>query len=72
VSDAHRTNIPPGWNASLPEHLPRPTAAPALFAFAVTLVGWGLISSWLLCLIGGALFFYTLLLWVGEIWHEAQ
>jgi hypothetical protein len=66
VSDAHRP-VPPGWNASLPEHLPTPTASPVLFAFGVMLVGWGLISSPLLDLIGGALVLYALIHWIREI-----
>jgi hypothetical protein len=64
--------VPPGWNASLPERLPHPTASPALFAFGVTLFGWGLITSPVLVLIGSALLFYALLHWIGEIWHDAQ
>jgi hypothetical protein len=71
MSEAHRPSVPPGWNAPLPERLPKPTAAPALFAFGVTLFGWGVISSALLCLIGGAVLIYALLHWIGEIWHDA-
>jgi hypothetical protein len=70
--DAHRPSIPPGWNAAFPERLPKPTATPAIFAFGVTLFGWGLISSLLLCLIGGVVLVYTLLHWVGEIWHDTR
>jgi hypothetical protein len=72
VSDPHRPSAPPGWNASLPELIPHPTTSPALFAFGVTLFGWGLIASPLLVLIGGALTFYALLHWIGEIWHDAK
>jgi hypothetical protein len=72
-ADAHRPPpVPPGWNACLPARLPLPTASPALFAFGVTLFGWGLITSPFLVLIGGALLFYALLHWTGEIWHDAR
>jgi hypothetical protein len=64
--------IPPGWNATPPERLPRAAPWPAMFAFAVMLVAWGLISSALLVLIGGALLFYALLHWIGEIRHDAK
>jgi hypothetical protein len=72
VSDAHRPSVPPGWNMAFPERLPKPTAAPAIFAFGVTLFAWGLISSPLLCLMGGIVLLYALLHWVGEIWHDAK
>ena len=67
-----RPSLPPGWSAALPERLPKLTAAPAMFAFGVMLVGWGLISSPLLCLIGGVLLVIALIHWVGEIWHDAR
>ncbi len=71
TDDAHRP-VPPGWNLPFPERLPKLTTAPAMFAFGVTLFGWGLISSLLLCLIGGVVLLYALLHWVGEIWHDAK
>jgi hypothetical protein len=72
MTQARGPDAPPGWNRSLPAHLPKQTAAPALFAFGVMLFGWGLISSWLLVLIGGALLFTALLEWIGEICHDAK
>ncbi len=64
--------VPPGWTRCRPERLPRPTAWPALFAFGVTLFAWGLVSSLVLTLIGGALLFYALIHWIGEIRHDAR
>ncbi len=72
MSDDRHPPIPPGWSAPLPAHLPRPTASPSLFAFGVVLVAWGIISSPLLDLIGGAVLFYALFHWVWEIVHEAE
>jgi hypothetical protein len=72
VSDTQRGAGPPGWNTTFPEHLPQPTPAPALFAFGVTLLGWGLISTPLLVLVGGSLLFTALLHWVAEIWHDTK
>ena len=71
MSGTQRPPTPPGWTTTFPERLPRPTTAPLLFAFGATLIGWGLISSALLDLIGGAVLLYALLHWVGEIRHDA-
>jgi hypothetical protein len=65
------TDPRPGWNRSLPEHLPRRTAAPALFAFGVMLLGWGIITMPMVVAVGGAVIFAALLEWIGEIWHDA-
>jgi hypothetical protein len=72
VSNVGRPEAPPGWNRSLPERLPQPTAAPALFAFGVMLFGWGLISTPLVVLVGGALLLIALIEWIREIWHDAK
>jgi hypothetical protein len=67
-----RRSIPEGWNACSPEHMPRPTAAPVLFAFGVTLFAWGLVASELLVAIGGVVLGYALLHWIGEIRNDAK
>lgn len=67
-----RPSVPDGWIACAPEALPRPTASPPLFAFGATLLAWGLVSSIVLVVIGGALLFYALLHWIGEIVHDAK
>jgi hypothetical protein len=65
-----RENLPAGWTVPLPEHLPHPSASPALFALGVTLLGWGIITSGVLVLVGGALAAYALGHWIQEIVHE--
>ncbi len=65
-----RERLPTGWTVPLPEHLPPPSASPALFALGVTLVGWGIISSVVLVLVGGALAAYALGHWIAEIARE--
>jgi hypothetical protein len=70
MTGRERRTLPAGWNEARPEHLPRPTAYPALFAFGVTLLAWGLVSSFLLVAIGGAVLFYALLHWIGEMRHD--
>lgn len=71
MSEARRP-VPPGWNALEPERLPPATAWPALFAFGVTLFAWGVVSSFVVTLIGAALLFYALLHWIGEIRDDAR
>ena len=63
--------VPPGWNECPPAHLPASTAAPAMFAFGATLLAWGLVSSVVVSLVGGALLASALLQWIGEIAHDA-
>jgi hypothetical protein len=65
-----REHLPAGWSAPLPEHLPPPSAWPALFALGVTLLGWGFITSPVLVLVGGALAAHALGHWIAEITHE--
>jgi hypothetical protein len=72
VSDADRSAPPAGWNRSLPEHLPEPTIAPGLFAFGVMLLGWGLVSSPPVTLVGGVVLFVALVEWIREVWHDAK
>jgi hypothetical protein len=67
-----RRPVPAGWTARTPERAPQPTASPALFAFGVTLFAWGLVSSLVVSLIGGAFLLYSLLHWIGEIVHDAK
>ena len=71
MSEEHRP-VPAGWTAFPAEHLPAPTASPVLFAFGVTLVAWGLVSSFVVSLVGGALLVFSLLHWIGEIVHDAR
>jgi hypothetical protein len=74
VSEGRRAArpVPSGWTPCPPTHAPLPTAWPALFAFGVTLFAWGLVSSFVVSLIGGALLFYSLFHWIGEIAHDAK
>jgi hypothetical protein len=71
MSDERRP-VPAGWHACPAEPLPEPTAAPALFAFGVTLCAWGIVSSLVVSVIGGAVLSYALLHWIGQIRHDAR
>ncbi len=65
-------SVPAGWTACPSAHAPLPTAWPALFAFGATLLLWGVVSSFVVSLVGGALLFYSLFHWIGEIVHDAR
>ena len=55
-----------------PEVLPRPTYMPFLFAFSLLLLGWGLLSTWIISvagLIGMGISVYG---WIKELLHERE
>lgn len=62
----------PGWQPLPVEHLPRPTFFPAGLAMGTTFIFWGLITSWVIILIGVGLFTAALAGWITEIWHERK
>ena len=61
-----------GWEPLPPEHLPRPTCFPAGMAMGAALIFWGIITSWVILLVGGGLFTVTLGGWIAEILHERK
>jgi hypothetical protein len=71
VSEERRP-VPPGWTVCPTERMPAPTAAPVLFAFGLTLLAWGIVSSFVVSLIGAAVVAVSLLHWIGEIVHGAE
>ncbi|MEO6876389.1 MAG: hypothetical protein ABI222_16350 [Opitutaceae bacterium] len=60
----------PHWEPLPPEQLPRPTYFPAGLAMGATFVFWGLITSWVVFLVGLGLFAAALAGWITEIIHE--
>lgn len=63
---------PPGWTPLPVEHLPAPTFWPAGVAFAITLLFWGLISSWVILALGGGLLVVSLAGWITDLRHEPE
>ena len=61
--------VPPGWQVLLIEPLPRPTYFPAGLAMGVAFLFWGLITTWVVLLVGVALFIASLAGWITEIRH---
>lgn len=62
----------PGWETLPPGHLPRPTYFPAGVAMGITFLFWGIITSWVICAVGLALFAAAFAGWIAEIRHERK
>jgi hypothetical protein len=66
----HSEAVPPGWQVLPDEPLPHPTYFPAGLAMGVAFMFWGLISNWVVSLVGLALFAAALAGWITNIRHE--
>ena len=62
--------LPPGWQALPDEPLPHPTYFPAGLAMVVAFISWGLITQWVVFVVGVVLFAASLAGWITEIRHE--
>jgi hypothetical protein len=58
------------WEPLPPERLPRPTYFPAGLAMGTTFAFWGLITSWVIFLVGVGLFAAAMAGWITELLHE--
>lgn len=58
------------WQKPKEQAIPRPTYAPAVVAIAIICLFWGLVTTFLISLLGGILFFIGLADWIGELRHE--
>lgn len=61
-----------GWQRLPRVHLPRPTWFPAGLAMGTTCILWGLITSWIILVVGLVIFAASLTGWINEIHHERQ
>src|SRR6266478_2075204 len=61
--------MPPGWQALPDVPLPHPTYFPAGLAMGVAFLFWGLITTWVVLLVGVALFIASLAGWITFICH---
>jgi hypothetical protein len=60
------------WTKLAHEHLPHPTYFPAGLAMGVTFFFWGLITSWVIALVGLGLFTAALAGWITDIRNERK
>jgi hypothetical protein len=63
-------SVPPGWQMLPDTPLPRPCYFPAGLAMGAAFLFWGLITTWVVVLVGLALFLASLAGWITEIRHE--
>ncbi len=67
-------NPPPSvssdWTDAKPDTVPRPTYWPALLAFGITFLFWGLVTSWTISAAGLVVVTISLDGWFKEIVHE--
>ena len=61
-----------GWEPLPHGKLPHPTYFPAGLAMGTAFIFWGFITSWVIGLIGVALFIAALAGWITEIRHERR
>jgi len=53
-----------------PEQLPSPTYWPFFTAVGLLFMGWGLLSLWLVSLVGFVVFIISLIGWINLMRHE--
>jgi hypothetical protein len=63
---------PTGWEPLPHGKLPHPTYFPAGLAMGTAFIFWGFITSWVIGLVGIALFIAALAGWITEIRHERR
>jgi len=65
----HQTEGPPhpGWELLPHEDLPRPNYFPSGLAMGTAFIFWGIITSWVIVLIGVGLFAASLAGWISEM-----
>lgn len=58
------------WSEPPHQNIPRPTYCPAVLALAIVCLLWGMVTSYLVSLLGLVLFIVGLTDWIGELRHE--
>lgn len=66
------TKVPEDWTPLPVEHIPLPTFWPAGLGLGITLLFWGVISSWVVLGAGIVLFVGSIVGWIVDIRHEGR
>jgi hypothetical protein len=72
---AGRSIAPPNtdsWSEPRPQDIPRPTYSPAVLALAIVCLLWGMVTTYLISLLGLILFAVGLAGWIEELRHENE
>lgn len=64
------TPLRPGWTLIPPEKMPEPTFWPAGLALGTVLLLWGLVTSFVVAMVGFILLVVSVAGWLGEMRHE--
>lgn len=60
------------WTPPRSQVIPRSTYSPAVMALAIVCLLWGLLTTYLISLLGLVLLAVSLVGWIGELRHERQ
>ena len=75
-NDENKTAAPatdrssPGWHAPLPEKIPEPTIWPLVLALGTALLAWGVVTAWLISVVGLLLFIVGTGGWIADMRHD--
>lgn len=59
-----------GWTLPRPQIVPRPTYAPAVVALSIVCLFWGLVTTYLISLLGLLLLAVGIADWIGGLRHD--
>ena len=63
-------DLPAGWSRPAGGHIPEPTYMPVVLAVGIMCIFWGIVTTYLITLVGFVLFVVALSGWIGELRHE--
>jgi len=69
----HHNNAGPlseGWSKPQGMHIPEPTYMPVVMAVGMICMLWGIVTTYLITLVGVVLFVISISGWIGELRHE--
>ncbi|MFZ0561945.1 MAG: hypothetical protein WBD45_22715 [Terriglobales bacterium] len=64
--------IDDSWSEPRPQNIPRPTYSPAVLALAIVCLLWGIVTTYLISLLGVILFAVGLGTWIVDLRHEHE
>ena len=59
-----------GWSKPHGIHIPEPTYMPVVMAIGIICMLWGIVTTYLITLVGVVLFVISIWGWIGELRHE--
>jgi hypothetical protein len=61
-----------GWTKPQGGHIPEPTYMPVVLALGLVCILWGIVTTYLISLVGLALFVVGISGWIGDLRHERR